>query len=75
MTPGAIELIALCVVIVAAFIGLIWAYENWSRRVVISPPVSEDEAHGETINPAAAKRLRMDAADVSRRVNHERRKA
>ena len=42
MTPGAIELIALCAAIVAAFIGLIWAYENWPRRVVI-----DEQPHGD----------------------------
>jgi hypothetical protein len=62
MTPGAIELIALCVVIVAAFIGLIWAYENWPRRVVI-----DEHPHGDaTETPQMMQQ--------TRRVNHERRK-
>jgi hypothetical protein len=63
MTPGAIELIALCVVIVAAFIGLIWAYENWPRRVVI-----DEQPHGD-----ATETPKM--IQQTRRVNHERRKA
>jgi hypothetical protein len=63
MTPGAIELIALCVVIVAAFIGLIWAYENWTRRVVIDEQPNGDA----TETPQMMQQ--------TRRVNHERRKA
>lgn len=62
MSPGAIELIALCVVIVAAFLGLIWAYESWPRRVVI-----DEQPHGDaTETPQMLQQ--------TRRANHERRK-
>ena len=49
--------------IVASIIGLIWAYENWPRRVVIDEQPNGDA----TETPQMMQQ--------TRRVNHERRKA
>ena len=57
------EIVLAVGVIVASIIGLIWAYENWPRRVV-----PDEMPHGDaTETPQMMQQ--------TRRVNHERRKA